>query len=162
MAVHVPVRPGGRKTKKEHYPPNEYNYLKYDSNYCLSKAKEIGRSTFTVINNLLNKEVIRNLRSAQNIIRMQKKYGKYRLEAVCRRAVFFSNYTYSGIKNILEREMDKFEVTRSNSLFFNSIRQYYIFMSVCNKPIYFCVKYYKINIIPIFFIFDHFYNIYIF
>jgi len=38
---------------------------------------------------------------------MQKKYGVYRLEAACKRAVFFHNYSYSGIKTILEKELDK-------------------------------------------------------
>jgi hypothetical protein len=38
---------------------------------------------------------------------MQKKYGKVRLEAACKRAVYFKNYTYAGIKNILEKELDK-------------------------------------------------------
>ena len=107
VAVHTPAPPGKRRTKEEHYPPNEFSYMKYDSDYCLKKATEIGVNTHLVINNLLNKGAIRNLRSAQNIIRMQKKYGVPRLEAACMRAVFFNNYSYSGIKNILEKELDK-------------------------------------------------------
>ena len=107
VAVHIPASPGKRRTKKEHYPPNEFSYMRYDSDYCLKKAGEIGHNTYLVVNNLLNDGAIRNLRSAQNIIRMQKKYGICRLEAACMRAVFFGNYTYSGIKNILEKELDK-------------------------------------------------------
>jgi transposase len=107
IAVHVPCREGKRRTKMEHYPPNEYNYMKMDSNYCMENARKIGPSTLKVVDELLNNGVIRNLRSAQNIIRMQKKYGKARLEAACRRAVYFGNYTYGGIKNILEKELDK-------------------------------------------------------
>jgi hypothetical protein len=38
---------------------------------------------------------------------MQNKYGETRLENACKRAVFFGNYSYGGIKNILERELDK-------------------------------------------------------
>ena len=37
---------------------------------------------------------------------LQKKYGRVRLEAACGRAAFFCNYSYGGIKNILEKELD--------------------------------------------------------
>jgi transposase len=107
IAVHIPGRPGKRRTKMEHYPPDEFNYMRYDSDYCMDKALEIGENTLQVLDELLHGGVIRNLRSAQNIIRMTKKYGKTRLEAACKRAVFFKNYTYAGIKSILEKELDK-------------------------------------------------------
>jgi transposase len=107
IAVHTPGKPGKRITKIEHYPPNEFNYMRHDSAYCMDKAQEIGENTLLVVNELLNGGVIRNLRSAQNIIRMQKKYGRKRLEEACRRAVFFKNYTYGGVKNILEKQIDK-------------------------------------------------------
>ncbi len=58
---------------------------------------------------ILNKEAIRNLRSAQNIICLGNKYGKERLEAAFRRAVFYGSYKYGSIKNILERELDNYE-----------------------------------------------------
>jgi transposase len=107
IAVHIPGRPGKRITKMEHYPPDEFSYMRCDSTYCMDKAAEIGENTLSIVNELLNAGVIRNLRSAQNIIRMQKKYGKVRLEAACSRAVFYKNYTYGGVKNILEKELDK-------------------------------------------------------
>jgi len=107
IAVHMPGSPGRRRTKMEHYPPDEFNYMKYDAQYCMDRAFEIGENTLRIIDELLHGGVIRNLRSAQNIVRMQKKYGKVRLEAACKRAVYFKNYTYGGIKNILEKELDK-------------------------------------------------------
>lgn len=107
IAVHMPGSPGKRRTKMEHYPPDEFNYMKYDSHYCMDKALEIGENTLLVVDELLHGGVIRNLRSAQNIIRMKKKYGKTRLESACKRAVYFKNYTYAGIKSILEKELDK-------------------------------------------------------
>jgi hypothetical protein len=36
-----------------------------------------------------------------------KKYSPQRVEAACKRAVFFNNYSYGSIKSILEKEMDK-------------------------------------------------------
>jgi transposase len=107
VAVHTPVSKGQRSTKLEHYPPDKIRYMQNDRNYCLKKADEIGKNVLVVVRHMLDEEVIRNLRSAQNIIRMQNKYGTTRLENACKRAVFFGNYSYGGIKNILERELDK-------------------------------------------------------
>jgi hypothetical protein len=107
IAVHTPAQPGKRRTNMAHYPPDEFSYMKYDSHYCMDRALEIGENTLKVVDELLHGGVIRNLRSAQNIIRMQKKYGKSRLESACKRAVYFKNYTYAGIKGILEKELDK-------------------------------------------------------
>lgn len=107
VAAHSPAKPGKRRTNEDHYPPNARKYMQYDSDYCLKKAREIGNNVFAVVQNMLNEEVIRNLRSAQNIIRMEKKYSRIRVDAACKRAVFFGNYSYGGIKNILEKELDK-------------------------------------------------------
>jgi hypothetical protein len=59
-----------------------------------------------MVKTLLCEEAIRYLRSAQNIIRLKKKYGSERLEAASRRAVYYCNYSYGGVKNILEHELD--------------------------------------------------------
>ncbi len=106
VAIHFPALPGKRRTSDEHYPPDKIKYMKWDTDYCLKKSKEIGENTFLVTHKLLIEEPIRNLRTAQNIIRMSKKYGMTRLEEACRCAVFYGNYTYGGIKNILEKEID--------------------------------------------------------
>jgi len=107
VAVHTAVPPGKRQTKMNHYPPDEDNYMRNDSNYCLRQAEAIGEYTLTVTKELLHGGPIRNLRAAQNIIRMVKKYSQRRLEEACKRAVFFNNYSYGSIKAILEKEIDK-------------------------------------------------------
>jgi transposase len=107
VAVHTVVPPGKRQTHMDHYPPDENNYMKNDTQYCLQKANAIGEYTFAVVKELLHGGPIRNLRSAQNIIRMVKKYTYTRVEAACERAVFFNNYSYASIKRILEKKLDK-------------------------------------------------------
>lgn len=107
VAVHTTVPPGKRQTNMSHYPPDEDNYMRNDSNYCLQQAEAIGEYTHTVTKELLQGGPIRNLRSAQNIVRMAKKYSRHRLEEACKRAVFFNNYSYGSIKAILEKEIDK-------------------------------------------------------
>ncbi|MBU1077918.1 MAG: IS21 family transposase [Spirochaetes bacterium] len=105
-AVHRPMPAGKRSTNKDHYPPDMGSYMKEDTDYCLREAGKVGVYTRQVVTVLLNEEAIRNLRGAQNILRLQKKYGRQRLEAACGRAAFFCNYSYGGIKNILEKELD--------------------------------------------------------
>src|SRR6056297_700489 len=63
-----------------HYPPDEDNYMRNDSNYCLQQAEAIGEYTHTVTKELLQGGPIRNLRSVQNIVRMAKKYSRHCLE----------------------------------------------------------------------------------
>jgi len=107
VSVHFPVTKGRRSTKKEHYPPDAFRYMQWDSDYCILKAQEYGVHTEMVVTTMLRDEPIRNLRGAQNIIRMSTKYGSERLERACERAVLYGNYTYHGIKAILEKNLEK-------------------------------------------------------
>lgn len=109
VAVHIPASPGQRRTNKDHYPPDTGRYMEQDTEYCIRQALSIGQYTHRIVKSLLKEEVIRNLRSAQNIIRLKKKFGFSRLEAASKRAVYYGNYTYGGVKNILEKELDKQE-----------------------------------------------------
>jgi transposase len=109
VAVHFPASPGKRMTNRDHYPAEIGRYMEWDTDYCTQEASKIGRHTHTIISSMLNEEAIRNLRSAQNIIRLKKKFGTQRLEAACSRAVHYGSYTYGSVKNILERELDKQE-----------------------------------------------------
>jgi len=107
VSVHFPVPKGRRSTKQEHYPPDAFRYMQWDSDHCISKAREYGPHTETIVKRLLHDEPIRNMRGAQNIIRMSDKYGSDRLERACARAVLFGSYSYSSIKTILERNLEK-------------------------------------------------------
>ena len=45
----------------------------------------------------------------------KKKYGKERLEAACRRALFYDNPRYQTVKTILIKELDHLEMPRETS-----------------------------------------------
>jgi transposase len=106
IAVHFPAQPGQRRTKKEHYPPDKTRYMEWDTSYCMKCAFEIGEATFYLVNKLLNEEPIRNLRSAQNIIRLEKKYTRKKLDDAVKCAISFGSFTYHTVKNILEKDLD--------------------------------------------------------
>jgi hypothetical protein len=51
--------------------------------------------------------VLDNLRAAQGVIGLGKKYGPVRLEAACNRALHFENIQYRAVKNILTQGLDQ-------------------------------------------------------
>lgn len=106
VSVHFPLKPGQRSTKKEHYPEDKFRYMEWDTDYCTRQAAKIGDATLYLVNRLLKEEPIRNLRAAQNIIRLESKFGRDRLEPAARCAVSFNNFTYGAVKTILERNLN--------------------------------------------------------
>jgi transposase len=116
-AVHFTASyPGQRITNKDHYPPDKYAFMKYDSEYCLTQSRAIGNNTFSFVNKILNEEPIHNLRCAQHIIRLEKKYDCVKLELACKKAVYYGNYTYKCVKNILDNDLfDENDLFSSNS-----------------------------------------------
>lgn len=115
VSVHFPASRGKRSTNYDHYPPEKRTFMKWDTDYCISVAERTGENTLAVIQKLLQQEPIRNLRSAQNILRKAEKYGADKLEDACTCAVHFGNYTYHGIKNILEKDLDTAALTSSKT-----------------------------------------------
>ncbi len=60
-----------------------------------------------VIERLFADRVLDNLRSAQGIVRtLKNKYQSCRLEAACKRAIFYDNPRYTTIKSILAKRLD--------------------------------------------------------
>ena len=51
-----------------------------------------------------------NLRAAQGIVGLKKKYGAVRLEAACQRALDYDNPRYRTVKTILEKGLDQHPV----------------------------------------------------
>ncbi len=51
-------------------------------------------------------DVLSQLRAVQAIVTHLEKFPVARARAACTRARFFANYTYQGIRNILQRALD--------------------------------------------------------
>jgi hypothetical protein len=58
-----------------------------------------------------------NLRAAQGVIGLRKKYGDARLEAACRRALFFDNPRRGAVKSILQKGLDQLPLEYQVPLF---------------------------------------------
>ncbi len=108
VAVHPRLKkPGARSTIDDHLPPQALAYKMQDPQWCLKQARRIGPNCTALIEQLFSDRVLDNLRAAQGIVGFAKKYGSKRLEAACRRALFFDNPKYRAVKIILQKGLDQ-------------------------------------------------------
>jgi len=110
IAVHPRLRiPGARHTLTEHLPPEAIAYRLRDPQWCLKQAQSIGVACHTLIERLFAHRVLDNLRAAQGVVGLAKRFGPVRLEAACARALAFDDPRYRSVKTILEKGLDQFE-----------------------------------------------------
>jgi transposase len=108
VAVHPRQRhAGARSTVPDHLPPEAQAYMMHDPQWCLAQAQAVGEQCRELVDRLFAHRVLDNLRAAQGVIRLGKRYGKGRLEAACRRALEHETTTYRAVKTILERGLDQ-------------------------------------------------------
>ena len=102
----------GHTTILDHMPPNHKfiaSIKGWDPEYFSEKAARIGPHTQRVVDKVLEQKrlVEQTYHSCLGIFRLGEKYGNDRLEAACKRALKGSKVTYTMIKDILERGLDK-------------------------------------------------------
>lgn len=107
IAIHPRLyKPGQRHTLDEHLPPDGLAFKMRDPQWCLSQSKTVGSACHQVILHLFSDKVLEQLRAAQGILALQKKYGRARLEAACQRAIAFNTLNYRSIKSILKQGVE--------------------------------------------------------
>ena len=80
-------RPGGPSTIDEHLPPEAIVYKRRDPQWCLRQSEDIGAACHVLNERLFAHRVLDNLRAAQSVIGLARRFGTQRLEAPCRRAL---------------------------------------------------------------------------
>jgi transposase len=100
-------RAGDRLTHLDHLPPEKVPGLTLDREDCLATATEIGAAALQVIQTLLDDPVLDRLPTAGRLVRLRQKFGDERLEAACRRAIYFDDPAYKTIKRILTQGLDR-------------------------------------------------------
>lgn len=101
------TRPGSRSTVDDHMPPEALAYKRQNPLWCREQAERVGVACQALIEQLFAERVLDNLRAAQGVIRLGKRYGAPRLEAACQRALAFDNPRYRCVKTILEKGLDQ-------------------------------------------------------
>lgn len=66
----------------------------------------MGPCALEVVQQVLAVQTLTHLRQAQGIIRLERTYGKTRLEAACSRALAFGDPAYRTVKKILAGGLD--------------------------------------------------------
>ena len=108
VAVHPRLRiPGQRSTVPEHLPPEALAFQMRDPQWCLRQAENLGPSCKTLVETLFADRVLDNLRAAQGILHLAKRFGPLRLEAACKRALDYDNPRYRTVKTILLKGLDQ-------------------------------------------------------
>lgn len=105
-------RKNGYSTNIEHRPPNHQKIIEqrsWDGDYFLKQASILGPSVRELIARLLQSTGFyeQTYNSCLGILRLEKKYGKDRLQAACSRALGAAKVNYGIVENILRNNLDK-------------------------------------------------------
>lgn len=107
VATHTRVPPGKRSTLDEHLPPERRDLRRRDRAYWEGRAAAIGEDVHAFVRDIFDSDdVLYQLRVVQNVVRICEAHPKERANNACKRAAFFGNYTYGGLKNIFARALD--------------------------------------------------------
>lgn len=108
---------GSYITKEEHLASTHQVYNQWSPEYFIAQGRKIGHNTELFLTGLFGQgdypEV--NYKRANGLIQLTKKYNKERVEKACLRAVYHDIYSYQRIKNILENNMDEYELEHNSA-----------------------------------------------
>jgi len=107
----------GYTTKKEHMPSSHQFVSEWNPDKFLSWAANIDTSVKDYVRVILDSKVYpeQTYRSCVGILSLEKKEGKQRLIAACKRASYFNNYGYWVIANIIKKNLDKLPLQDENN-----------------------------------------------
>lgn len=102
-------RPYRHTTQKEHLPQSHREYLEWSPSRILEWAGSMGEHTQQLTHRILQSRLHpeQGYRSCLGILRLGKAYGKERLDAACKRAVFIGASSYRSVRSILENRLDQ-------------------------------------------------------
>jgi transposase len=108
VVTHVRCQqPGQWQTRLEHYPEHKAAHLQHTPDFCRQSASRLGPASSQVVETLLADRPLDRLRSVQAILRLEETVGAQRLEAACARAVYYGDFRYQRIKQILNTALDR-------------------------------------------------------
>jgi transposase len=100
------LKPGTRRTLRDHMPPQARAFFERDRQWCVKQASEVGPQCAQLIEQLLGDRIAERLRAAQGVLALGKRYGQARLEVACQRAIAHDSVQYRTVKTILATGAD--------------------------------------------------------
>jgi hypothetical protein len=107
VATHSRTGPRHRSTLDQHLPEHRVALRHRSREYWEQRAAKLGPEVAEYIREVFDADdVLSQLRRVQAIVTHLEGFPPHRAVAACRRARFFANYSYQGIRNILKRALD--------------------------------------------------------
>jgi hypothetical protein len=101
------LHPGERRTKLDHFPLEQVEYLLATRTTCQARAQAVGPATAQVIAELLASRPVDRTRTAIRTLKLAETYTPARLEAACARGLAFGDVRLFTLKQILQQRLDE-------------------------------------------------------
>ena len=113
---------GKYTTLKEHMPAHHQAVVKWRPSRLVSWGKSIGPSVGQLVDKILSSKGVpeQGYRSSLGILRLEKKYGRHRLDTACRRALELGALSYGFVAEMLKNNMDQVIVNENEQLSFKT------------------------------------------
>ena len=107
IATHSRCTKGKRSTQEAHLPEHRSDRRHRSQAYWQQRADHVGPQTGALIREIFESDdVLYQLRKAQAVLTHLEGFPVKRAEAASRRALFYGNLTYRGVKTILANALD--------------------------------------------------------
>jgi transposase len=110
IAFHKRNKSGNKYTTvKEHMPQNHKFVEDWNPERFTNWAQSIGEHVKQVVEYILThkQHPEQAYKVCMGILHLEKKFSRERLDRACQRAIAFNHYSYKGIKNILENNLEE-------------------------------------------------------
>ena len=115
VKTHERMPEGGRSTDYQDYPEELAAYAMRDPDRMIREGRRLGQHIGRFLEALLAGDFPwAKLRQAQKLLRLSNKYGRKRLDAACRRAVYFELYNVRRVQAIVQNDLER-EATHDTS-----------------------------------------------
>jgi transposase len=105
-------RPGGYTTSADHMPSQHRFVSDWSPEPFINWARNTGEHVEHVVTHIMEsrEHPEQAYKVCMGILSLARKYDRQRLDKACKRAVSFDLYTYKGIKNILEKKLEDYQL----------------------------------------------------
>jgi len=105
-------KPGGYTTIPDHMPSQHRFVSDWSPDRFIHWARNTGEHVEYVVTHILESRTHpeQAYKVCMGILSLARKYDRQRLDKACKRAISFELYTYKGIRNILEKKMEDYQL----------------------------------------------------
>lgn len=107
VATHARRGSQQRSTIEGHLPEHRRDYRQRQRSYWEQRALSMGQEVLVYIQAVFDSDdVLYQLRTVQSMVKHLETFPRSRAVGACQRALYFGNYKYRGLKEILRKALD--------------------------------------------------------